>query len=83
MLVTEASDATRAALQAHARSKGVSDLMVPAEVMIVDKLPLLGTGKIDLVAVASLVRERPSAPENVLTAAASESTGSPSSRAAV
>jgi acyl-[acyl-carrier-protein]-phospholipid O-acyltransferase/long-chain-fatty-acid--[acyl-carrier-protein] ligase len=61
VLVTEATGATRAALQAHARGKGASDLMVPAEVMILDKLPLLGTGKIDLVAVASLVRDRQSA----------------------
>jgi acyl-[acyl-carrier-protein]-phospholipid O-acyltransferase/long-chain-fatty-acid--[acyl-carrier-protein] ligase len=61
VLVTEATGATRAALQAHARGKGASDLMVPAEVMILAKLPLLGTGKIDLVAVASLVRDRQSA----------------------
>ena len=70
VLVTEASGASRAALQAHARQKGVSDLMVPAEVMTVDKLPLLGTGKIDLVALASLMQERPSAPETVLASTA-------------
>jgi acyl-[acyl-carrier-protein]-phospholipid O-acyltransferase/long-chain-fatty-acid--[acyl-carrier-protein] ligase len=33
------------------------DLMVPAEVRIVDKMPVLGSGKIDLVSVAKSVRE--------------------------
>jgi len=70
VLVTEATGANRTALQAHARQKGVSDLVVPAEVMIVDKLPLLGTGKIDLVALAGLVQERPSSPETVLASTA-------------
>jgi acyl-[acyl-carrier-protein]-phospholipid O-acyltransferase/long-chain-fatty-acid--[acyl-carrier-protein] ligase len=58
VLVTEQKGATRAALQAHARAKGASDLMVPAEIMIVDKLPLLGSGKPDLTAVESLVATR-------------------------
>jgi acyl-[acyl-carrier-protein]-phospholipid O-acyltransferase/long-chain-fatty-acid--[acyl-carrier-protein] ligase len=58
VLVTEQKGATRAAIQAHARAKGASDLMVPAEVMIVDKLPLLGSGKPDLTAVARLVATR-------------------------
>jgi acyl-[acyl-carrier-protein]-phospholipid O-acyltransferase/long-chain-fatty-acid--[acyl-carrier-protein] ligase len=40
VLVTEQKAATRAAFQAHARTKGASDLMVPAEVIVVDKLPL-------------------------------------------
>src|SRR5262249_53962080 len=49
VLVSENRGATRAALQAHAKAKGASDLMVPAEVIVVDKLPLLGSGKADLV----------------------------------
>ena len=32
--------------------------MVPAEVVYLDKLPVLGTGKIDMVGVAKLVKER-------------------------
>ena len=51
---------------AYAKSKGASDLMVPAEVVVLDKLPVLGTGKIDMVGVAKFVKERaaaaPSAP---------------------
>jgi acyl-[acyl-carrier-protein]-phospholipid O-acyltransferase / long-chain-fatty-acid--[acyl-carrier-protein] ligase len=55
VLVTEKKGATRAAFQAHLRAKGASDLMAPAEVTVVDKLPLLGSGKADLVSVARLV----------------------------
>jgi acyl-[acyl-carrier-protein]-phospholipid O-acyltransferase/long-chain-fatty-acid--[acyl-carrier-protein] ligase len=58
ILVTQKTDATRAAFQAYAKAHGAADLMVPSEFMIVPKLPLLGSGKIDLVAVAKMVRER-------------------------
>jgi acyl-[acyl-carrier-protein]-phospholipid O-acyltransferase/long-chain-fatty-acid--[acyl-carrier-protein] ligase len=61
VLVTEQKGATRAAFQTHARSKGASDLMVPNDVIIVDKLPLLGSGKPDLPAVARLLAARESA----------------------
>jgi acyl-[acyl-carrier-protein]-phospholipid O-acyltransferase / long-chain-fatty-acid--[acyl-carrier-protein] ligase len=60
VLVTEKEGATRAAFQAYARVRGASDLMAPAEVMVVDKLPLLGSGKADLVSVARLVVGRQS-----------------------
>ncbi|HVH73627.1 MAG TPA: acyl-[ACP]--phospholipid O-acyltransferase [Stellaceae bacterium] len=62
VLVTETTQATLTAFRAHLRAKGAADLMVPAEVMVVDKLPLLGSGKIDLVAVARLVRDLQPAP---------------------
>jgi acyl-[acyl-carrier-protein]-phospholipid O-acyltransferase/long-chain-fatty-acid--[acyl-carrier-protein] ligase len=32
--------------------------MVPAEVVFIEKVPVLGTGKIDMVGVAKLVKER-------------------------
>jgi acyl-[acyl-carrier-protein]-phospholipid O-acyltransferase/long-chain-fatty-acid--[acyl-carrier-protein] ligase len=35
--------------------------MVPAEVVYLEKVPVLGTGKIDMVGVARLVQERASA----------------------
>ena len=57
-MVTEEKDATRAAFQAYAKSKGASDLMAPSEVMVVDKLPVLGSGKADLRSVARLAQER-------------------------
>ena len=58
VLVTEKEDATRAAFQAYAKARGASDLMMPAEVMVVDKLPVLGSGKADLVSVERLVAGR-------------------------
>jgi acyl-[acyl-carrier-protein]-phospholipid O-acyltransferase/long-chain-fatty-acid--[acyl-carrier-protein] ligase len=61
VLVTEKKGATRAAFQAYARSKRAPDLLTPAEVLIADKLPLLGSGKADLAAVTRFVAERQSA----------------------
>jgi acyl-[acyl-carrier-protein]-phospholipid O-acyltransferase / long-chain-fatty-acid--[acyl-carrier-protein] ligase len=61
VLVIEHKGAARAAFQAYARTTGASDLMVPAEIIIVDKLPLLGSGKPDFPAVARLVAARETA----------------------
>ncbi|TMI99601.1 MAG: acyl-[ACP]--phospholipid O-acyltransferase [Alphaproteobacteria bacterium] len=58
VLMTQQKGATRGEFQAFAKQKGASDLMVPAEVVYLDKLPVLGTGKIDMVGVAKLVKER-------------------------
>lgn len=58
VLVTRETKATRADFLSHAKSKGVSDLMIPAEVMIVETMPLLGSGKIDFPGVTKIVRER-------------------------
>ncbi len=58
VLVTEQADATRAAFQAKARAGGMSELAVPAEIVAVDKLPQLGSGKVDFAAVARLAAER-------------------------
>ncbi len=58
VLVTTAADATRDAIQKQARATGMTELSVPAHVLIVDQLPLLGTGKTDYVAVSALARDR-------------------------
>jgi len=58
ILVTQKADATRGAFQAFAKARGASDLMIPAEVLVIDRLPLLGSGKLDHAAVTNLVRER-------------------------
>jgi acyl-[acyl-carrier-protein]-phospholipid O-acyltransferase/long-chain-fatty-acid--[acyl-carrier-protein] ligase len=58
ILVTEQKDATRGAFQAFAKSRHASDLMIPAEVWVLDKLPMLGTGKVDMMGLAKLVHER-------------------------
>jgi len=49
---------TRAELAAFAKNRGAAELMVPAEVLAVEKLPLLGSGKLDFAGVARMVRER-------------------------
>ena len=58
VLLTEKRDADRKAFMAHAKSKGAADLMIPAEVMVVEKIPLLGSGKVDFGAAKTLAEER-------------------------
>ena len=57
VLLTANDKATRAQFQSFAKSKGINELSVPAEVMVAP-VPLLGTGKPDYVSAARLVRER-------------------------
>ncbi|MGO9431604.1 acyl-[ACP]--phospholipid O-acyltransferase [Rhodoblastus sp.] len=57
-LVTTEKTATRAAFQALAKARGATELMIPAQVLIVEKMPLLGSGKIDFAGVTKLVREK-------------------------
>ncbi|MEF2074751.1 acyl-[ACP]--phospholipid O-acyltransferase [Consotaella aegiceratis] len=56
ILLTETPGATRDAFASFARGRGANELMVPAEVRVVDKLPVLGTGKVDFKTVAERVR---------------------------
>ncbi|MBW0004345.1 MAG: acyl-[ACP]--phospholipid O-acyltransferase [Hyphomicrobiales bacterium] len=58
ILVTTRSDAARDALIREAKNKGISELMIPSEVIIIDKLPLLATGKADYPAISELAKER-------------------------
>jgi acyl-[acyl-carrier-protein]-phospholipid O-acyltransferase / long-chain-fatty-acid--[acyl-carrier-protein] ligase len=57
ILVTQKKGATRADFQAFTKSKGAAELMVPSEVLVIDSVPVLGSGKVDHVSVAKLVRE--------------------------
>lgn len=58
VLVTTDKDLDRSTIQAAAREAGLPELMLPAEVMQVPELPLLGTGKTDYPSVQKLVTER-------------------------
>jgi acyl-[acyl-carrier-protein]-phospholipid O-acyltransferase/long-chain-fatty-acid--[acyl-carrier-protein] ligase len=74
ILMTQKRDATRSDFQAFAKAKHASDLMIPAEVWTLDRLPVLGTGKADMVTLEKLVRERiaekaPAQPEAMARAA--------------
>jgi len=61
IMVTDKAGATRGEFQVHARGKHASELMLPAEVIVLDKLPMLGSGKVDQLAIETLVREHAAA----------------------
>jgi len=61
ILVTDKHGATRAEFQAYARSRHASELMLPSEVVVLDKLPLLGSGKVDHLALQKFVLEQAAA----------------------
>ncbi|GJE25578.1 acyl-[ACP]--phospholipid O-acyltransferase [Methylobacterium organophilum] len=58
ILFTEAKGATRAGYQSFAKGRGATEIAIPAEVVVLDKLPMLGTGKVDQVGVTKLAKER-------------------------
>ncbi len=58
VLLTTGAACTREAFTQFARRKGATELMVPADILVVDKIPLLGSGKPDYVAANALVKER-------------------------
>jgi acyl-[acyl-carrier-protein]-phospholipid O-acyltransferase / long-chain-fatty-acid--[acyl-carrier-protein] ligase len=58
ILLTQQKGATRGDFQSFAKAKHASELMIPSEVWVLDKLPVLATGKADMVAVGKLVEER-------------------------
>ncbi|MCZ6763982.1 MAG: acyl-[ACP]--phospholipid O-acyltransferase [Alphaproteobacteria bacterium] len=55
ILITEHREADRTALLEDARAKGISELMVPKTVQVVEKIPLLATGKTDYPGLAALL----------------------------
>jgi acyl-[acyl-carrier-protein]-phospholipid O-acyltransferase / long-chain-fatty-acid--[acyl-carrier-protein] ligase len=61
IMLTDKHGATRSEFMAYARSKHASELMLPAEVIVLDKLPMLGSGKVDQLAVDKFVREQAAA----------------------
>jgi acyl-[acyl-carrier-protein]-phospholipid O-acyltransferase/long-chain-fatty-acid--[acyl-carrier-protein] ligase len=58
VMVTDKKGATRSEFMTYARGKHASELMLPAEVIVLDKMPLLGSGKVDQLAIEKFVRER-------------------------
>jgi acyl-[acyl-carrier-protein]-phospholipid O-acyltransferase / long-chain-fatty-acid--[acyl-carrier-protein] ligase len=58
VLLTTDKTVTREAFIRHAKTKGLAELTVPSEIMVVDKIPLLGSGKPDYMAAAKLVADR-------------------------
>ncbi len=58
VLVTTARAADRDQVLQQVKRQGASELLVPAEVRVVDELPLLGSGKTDHRAVKALIEDR-------------------------
>ncbi len=61
IMVTDKQGATRSEFMIYARSKHASELMLPAEVIVLEKLPMLGSGKVDQLAIEKFVREQAAA----------------------
>jgi acyl-[acyl-carrier-protein]-phospholipid O-acyltransferase/long-chain-fatty-acid--[acyl-carrier-protein] ligase len=56
IMATTQPKATRAEVQAWLKKKGASELMAPAVVVVLDEIPLLGSGKVDYVRLAEVLR---------------------------
>jgi acyl-[acyl-carrier-protein]-phospholipid O-acyltransferase/long-chain-fatty-acid--[acyl-carrier-protein] ligase len=68
ILVTDRRGASRAPLLSIAREVGQPELFVPRQIVEVEKVPTLATGKIDYVEVARLARETiPQLPPPIVT----------------
>jgi len=63
VLLTTQKDADRSAMQRQAKAQGAPELAVPTVVMVVDKVPLLGSGKTDYVAAKAIAEDAASVPE--------------------
>jgi acyl-[acyl-carrier-protein]-phospholipid O-acyltransferase / long-chain-fatty-acid--[acyl-carrier-protein] ligase len=57
VLITEQADAARAPLAAAAREAGLPEIFIPRAIVHVDKVPILGTGKVDYVSAGKLALE--------------------------
>ena len=69
VLVTQQPGAARGEFQAFAKARHASELMIPSDVWHLEKLPLLGSGKVDMMALAKFVQERAQAKPELVTRA--------------
>jgi len=58
VLVTDMENAARAEMLAYARKQGVPELWVPKAILVVEAIPVLGSGKADYGAAQRLVEDR-------------------------
>ena len=58
VLLTTDVSCTREQFSQFAKRKGATELMVPADILVVEKIPLLGSGKPDYVAALNAAKER-------------------------
>ena len=57
LLYINKKDATRSEFIAFARARHASELMIPAELIFMEKLPMLGSGKVDLLTLSKQAKE--------------------------
>ncbi|PEQ12851.1 acyl-[ACP]--phospholipid O-acyltransferase [Novosphingobium sp. PC22D] len=57
VMFTTATDADAKTLQRWGRENGVTELMLPREIRVLDALPVLGTGKLDYVTMGKMAAE--------------------------
>ncbi len=57
VMVTNAPKATRKEFMAYVKSRKAQDLMIPADVYVMNSIPVLGAGKVDFVGVQKMVTE--------------------------
>lgn len=57
VMATTKTGATRAEVQAWLKIKGATELMAPATVIVLDSLPLLGSGKTDYMKLTQIARD--------------------------
>jgi len=57
ILMTEQVGANRGELLTWAQTHGVPEISVPKKIITVDKIPVLGTGKLDYVSITNLAKE--------------------------
>ena len=55
LLVTTRQAANVSAILAHGRDRGIPEIMVPRDLMVVEAMPLLATGKLDYPSIEKLV----------------------------
>jgi acyl-[acyl-carrier-protein]-phospholipid O-acyltransferase / long-chain-fatty-acid--[acyl-carrier-protein] ligase len=57
ILATTKPGATRAEVQAWMKTKGASEIMHPSSIVVLDAIPLLGSGKTNYAALAKELRD--------------------------
>lgn len=57
VLATTEADASRGAFHTAARARGATELMIPADIVVIGEVPLLGSGKVDYQTLHRLVQE--------------------------
>ena len=59
VLFTEAKELNRQQLSSAARDAGFPEIFLPKQIIAVDAVPLLGSGKVDYMQIAVLYKEMP------------------------